>query len=350
MIFLFHLVPRYPSRTPKRWPLGVVLLVWLLPGTGCGPWGPGSSKPGTLRVVAAIEPVAYLVERIAGPWAQVHVLIPSGADPHTFQLSPREVAELAQADLFFKVGLALEERILEKVRQGRPDFPVVDLARGIDRRRSFHEHQANHSDAHEKASPEHKEAVEDDQAPGTQDHDDASCESAGWDPHIWLSPPLLKTAARQIGEALSKADPVHASEYQQNLAQLEAELDALHAWISQQLAPFRGRCFFVFHPSFGYFADTYRLRQVAVQVEGKSPTPQDLRRLIELAQAEQAQVLLVQPQFHAHSAQIVAEAIGARMVVVNDLERNVLEGLRTLTATLVEAFQSAEKSTKKRET
>ncbi|HPP54405.1 MAG TPA: zinc ABC transporter substrate-binding protein, partial [Thermoguttaceae bacterium] len=101
-----------------------LLLTGILAAAGCGSAGPERSDHEPLRVAAAIEPIAFLVERVAGPYAQVEVLIPAGADAHTFQLSPRQMTELAKADLCFRVGLALEDRMLEKVRQSRPDFPV----------------------------------------------------------------------------------------------------------------------------------------------------------------------------------------------------------------------------------
>lgn len=315
-----------------------LLLTGILAAAGCGSAGPERSDHEPLRVTAAIEPIAFLVERVAGPYAQVEVLIPAGADAHTFQLSPRQMTELAKADLCFRVGLALEDRMLEKVRQTRPDFPVVDLAEGLARRplspedhRHHHDHESGDSD-----SPAAKGIL-----PQKEEHHEGG-ESAGLDPHLWLSPPLLKAEAQRIAHALSQHDPAHAAQYRQNLAQLEAELDVLHAWIGQQLAPYRGRTFLVFHPSFGYFADCYGLRQMAVQVEGKTPTPQELRRLIQQAQSEGTLIILVQPQFDHRAAQVAAEAVGARLVEINDLDRNVPETLKKLTRTLVEAFAAAQ--------
>jgi len=108
------------------------------------------------------------------------------------------------------------------------------------------------------------------------------------------------------------------------------------------LAPYRGRTFLVFHPSFGYFADCYGLRQRAVQQEGKTPTPQELRQLIQQAQRDQISVIFVQPQFDRRAAQVVADAIGARLVEINDLDRHVLETLHKVTQALVETFRPAQ--------
>lgn len=340
--------PDSTKRSRKNgWGMGLLGMVILL--AGCWDSGSEGSAKGPLRAAAAIEPMAFLVERVAGPYAQVLAVIPVGADAHTFQLSPRQMADLAEADLFVRVGLAMEDRLLEKVQQSKPDFLVVDLARGIARRRfqpgegHGHSHQEpGHSHAKDSEECDHHEAEGDSPCcpihPEGSCHDHAEGESAGLDPHIWLSPPLLREQAKRIAEALAKHDPAHADAYRQNLAQLEADLDNLDAWIRQQLAPYRGRTFLVFHPSFGYFADCYGLRQMAVQVEGKTPAPQELRRLIQQAQAEEISVILVQPQFDHRAAQVVADAVGARLVEINDLDRDVLNTLKKLTQALVESF------------
>ncbi|MCS7306434.1 MAG: zinc ABC transporter substrate-binding protein [Thermoguttaceae bacterium] len=347
-----------PGKPMMLW-LSVILLL-----AGCSFSSPNGSGGEVLRVGVSIEPVAFLVDQLAGPHVQVQVLIPAGADAHTFQLSPRQMADLAQSDVFIRVGLALEDRILQQIRQHRSDFPVIDLAQGIARRSFRAEEGYQHcglappEGGHPSESAEHPhhsakhrgESVPDEHSHTHSEaccHDDAVGESAGWDPHIWLSPPLLKEQACRIAQTLCQLDPAHAHQYRQNLARLEADLDALDTWIRQQLAPYRGRAFFVFHPSFGYFADCYGLRQLAIQVEGKSPSPPELRRLIQQAQAEQASIILVQPQFDRRAAQVVAQAIGARLVEINDLDRNVLDTLKKLTKTLLEAFGTA-KSTQPR--
>lgn len=315
------------------WLLGLLLVA----SGGCSSFH--RAEPEGLRVAVAIEPIAFLVERLAGPYAQVQVLIPPGADAHTFQLSPRQLADLAQADLFVRVGLALEDRILEKLREHRANLPLVNLAEAIAYRRflSTPEDSSEGAFPFEQGVSAHAHSLANASQKSTPSLLEGG-ELAGQDPHIWLSPPLLKEQAKRIAQALAEHDPAHAHHYRRNLTQLESELDALHAWIRQKLAPYRGRTFLVFHPSFGYFADCYGLRQLAVQQEAKPPTPQALRHLIQQAQAQTCSIILVQPQFDLRSARVVAEAVGAQLVEINDLERNVPQTLKKLTEVLVEAF------------
>ena len=149
------------------------------------------------------------------------------------------------------------------------------------------------------------------------------------DPHVWLSPPLLKTMAANVAAALSRADPPHEPDYQANLKRLHAELDALDHRIEQSLAPYRGQAFYVFHPAFGYFADRYGLRQEPVEVEGKPPTPQQVFGLVTKARNDRVKIIFLQPQFNQQIAASIAQAIGGAVLPMDDLACDVVANLET---------------------
>lgn len=236
-----------------------------------------STDGGPLKTFAGIAPVAYLVQRIGGPYVRVEVLVQAGKDPHIFQPTPRQVIALSQARLFFRVGMPFEDRLLDHVAGGSAQFTVVDTAAGI---------------AHRASSDE--------------DDDEGQA-----DPHVWLSPLLLKTMAANVAAALDRADPRHETVYQANLKLLDAELDALHLRIARSLSPYRGQAFYVFHPAFGYFADAYGLRQESVEVEGKLPTPRQVFNLINMARNDHVKIIFLQPQFNQQIAASIAQAIGS---------------------------------------
>ena len=240
-----------------------------------------ASRP--LKTFAGIAPVAYLVERIGGPYVRVEVLVQAGKDPHVFEPTPRQVIELSQARLFFRVGLPFEDRLIEHIAGGPAQFTVIDTAAGIPRRAS-------------------------------SDEDEGET-----DPRMsWLSPLLLKTIATNVAAALCQADPRHESVYQANLKTLHAELDALHRRIARSLRPYRGQVFYVFHPAFGYFADTYGLRQESVEVEGKLPTPRQVFGLITMARDDHVKIIFLQPQFDQQIAASIAQAIGGAVMPMGD--------------------------------
>jgi len=277
---------------------------------GCIPPPADEPADGPLKVFVGIPPLAYLAERVGGAHVAVHVLLPPGQDPHTFQLTPKQVAALSTAKLFLKIGLPFENRVVEKFAD-HPRLPqVVDVTEGIKKRRTDADCRGH----------------------GADDHAEENAHGEGWDPHVWLSPPLLKIQAANIAKSLQRADPAHEKDYQENLAHLCKDLDAANADIAKILAPLRGQAFFVFHPAFGYFADAYGLKQEAVEAEGKSPTSRQLGALIERAKAQHVKIIFVQPQFDEHRAQTMAEAIGGSVVRIDPLAKDVLRNLADIAA------------------
>jgi len=271
-----------------------------------------------LHVFAGIPPVAYLAQRVGGDRVQVDVLIQPGQDPHTFEPGPKKIQGLAQADFFFKVDMPFEDQILEKIRAVHPRLTIIDTTAGIKKIPITREDSADgHPPHHDTAHDESPEAL---------------------DPHVWLSPPLLKNMAANIADALAKGYPADAAYFQNNRAQLDRDLDDLDAKIRYQLKPYEGRSFFVFHPAFGYFGDCYHLKQQAVEADAKPPSPRRLRELVEKARADRIRVIFVEPQFDPHSAQAVADAIGGTIATLNDLDKDVLVNVRDIADKIGKSF------------
>ncbi len=281
-----------------------------------------------LRVVVAIEPQAFLVERIGGDRVQVQTLIQSGQDPHTFQISPRQVQSIAKADLLFTSRTPFEERLTEKIAQAYPNLKIEDMAAGILRKWSD-EHE--HADG---GTATHPDSV----APVSTDSGSSGTLTAT-DPHIWLSPRFLQVQAEKTASILSESDPSQKTFYAGNLQAFLKDLNAVHQRIAQHLAPYRGRSFYVYHPAFGCFAQDYGLVQKAVEIEGKAPTARQLSQLVEQARADRVRVLFSEEQFNQRSPGILAEAIGAQVKPLNPLARDVLKNLDTIAQNLEEAFR-----------
>ncbi len=278
-----------------------------------------------LTVAVTIPPQAELVEQIAGDRVRIEIAVPPGQDPHSFSPSPRQVMSLGRASLFFRIGMPLEEQLLPKLTGSRRTMTVVDTTAGM-QRRTFAGHEGQGCDGHH-----HHDAH-------GHGHD-CQAHAGRPDPHVWLSPRLLSGQAGRICDALCKADPAGAELYRANLRKLQARLDEVEAEMTEKLKPYRGRAFYVFHPAFGYFADACGLRQVAVEVEGKSPSPRQLRTLIAQARAEEVKVIFVQPQFDQRSAEAVAAAIGGSVVVIDPLRRDVVDNLVEIAAQLQRGFE-----------
>jgi len=255
-----------------------------------------------LGVFVTLMPQAYFVERIGGEHVSVSVLVQPGQSPHTFELTPRQMTALSSSALFFTIGMPFEKTLVEKIRTELPHLTVAQADDGIEKRI-----MATHDHEHDSSAP---------------------------DPHIWMSPPFLRTIAKNVANALRLADPDNAQDYAANLDAVLVEIDSTDVRIRQILEPYEGSSFYVFHPAFGYFGDAYGLKQVAIETEGKSPTPKQLNGLIGRAKAEKVRIIFVQPQFDRKAAQAVADAIGGAVIPIDPLEKDVLRNLIEMAAKL----------------
>ncbi len=299
--------------------LGVFLLPWLLlqplsAAAGAQP-EPAGAAP---EVFVSILPQRFFVNAIAGGRPSVGVMVEPGQEPHTFEPTPRQMAELAQARLYLSIGVAFEKSLLPRIESNNPDLRIVDIREGIELRQMEASGEENPSGAAE-----------------AHDH-----EEQGLDPHVWMSPRLAERLALNTCNALIELDPAGRQRYEQGYRELAGKLEALHQEIEAALAPYRGREIFVYHPAYGYFADEFGLRQVAVETGGSEPSARQLARLIEMARQRGVKVIFVQPQFSQSGARAVAEAIGGAVVSLDPLAEDYLDNMRRVAAKIAEALRA----------
>lgn len=259
-----------------------------------------------LTVGVSIPPQAWFLKRLGGEHVRPVVMLPPGRSPATYEPTPKQLAALGSARLYFRIGVPFEGSFLPRLRRNLPQLSIVDTRQGI------------------KLLPL---AVGDaDHGPGARD------------PHIWLSPPLAKVIAATMAQALGRADPAHAAAYAANLKSLQAELDRVDKKIAQVLAPYRGRTVLAFHPAYAYFCQAYGLRQQAMQTGGKEPGPRRLAQVLQEARGRGARVIFVQPQFSAASAQALARELGATVVPLDPLAPDYLRNLEQMATKLAAAL------------
>jgi zinc transport system substrate-binding protein len=256
-----------------------------------------------LRIAVSIIPQKNLVERIAGDLVDVSLLVRPGYSPATYEPTPRQMAGLAQADLYYRIGVPFEQAWMDRIRAAYPNLPVLDARDGI---------KLRPIDAGDDAHGEHG-----------HHHDQGEL-----DPHIWLSPPLIKIMALHLRDRLVQLDPSHKDIYVQNHKEFAGYLEQLDAEIRKDLTGLESRKFMVYHPSWGYFADAYGLQQVPIESEGKEPSAKALSHLLTRAKADGVGAIFVQKQFSQNQARAVADAIGARIVVIDPLAEDYPENLR----------------------
>lgn len=264
-----------------------------------------------LRVFVSIIPVKTFVERVGGNRVQVAAMVQPGSSPHTYEPTPRQVAALSDSDLYFRIGVPFEQSWMDRIHSINPGMEVIDLRAGLPLHNMGNQHHHAGSN-HGQVSP---------------------------DFHIWTNPRLVISMAAHIRDALTRADPAGAAEYEANYQAFAADLRALDAEIRSLFAGLDKRRFLVFHPAWGYFADAYGLEQIAIEAEGKPPGAATLARLIERAKREDIHTIFAQRQYSTAPALAVARAIDARVIQVDPLAENYAESLLQFARALREAMR-----------
>ena len=278
-----------------------------------------------LKVIVSVPPQADFVRRVGGDHVKVDVLVGMGQDPHSFSPTPAQMAVVSEADLFVTVGMPFEEDLQRRIETANSGLKVVSMSEGFEKIPSQCDHPSHSS------GEEGHGHGEEDHGHGEEDHGHHHDHGED-DPHVWLSPPLVKVQAANIAAALKEALPEHGAEFDSNLEVFQAELDALHSELEVLLEDRtgEGEQFFVFHPAFGYFGYTYDIEQVAVEVNGNEPTPNELAEFIEQAKDQGMKTIFVQPQFDDRSAKIIADQLGARVESLDPLAPDVLANIRRI--------------------
>ena len=251
-------------------------------------------------ITVSIMPQKYFVEKIGGKNVKVNVMIPPGVDLHNYEPKPQQLQSLNDAKAYITTGIAFETAWIDRIKAANQKMLIIDSTQGIERIPMVEHH-------HEGAENYPSEET--------------------LDPHIWLSPKLVKIQAQNIYDGLVKIDPKRQAEYQANLNNFITELDQLDQQISQKLTPLKNRKFIVFHPAWGYFAKDYNLEQESIEVGGQEPSAAELAKLISEAKQENIKVIFAQPEFNPSSAETIANELGGKVMFVSDLDENWSDNL-----------------------
>lgn len=262
----------------------------------------------TLDLVVSIPPQEYFVRKIAGEKAEVTVLVQPGSEIHTYEPVPQQLVAVSQSDGYIAVGVGLETRWLSKIESLNPDLVIINSGEGVPLIPMAEDHHHDHDHGHSHAED-------------------------GSDPHIWLSPQLVKIQAQNIYQGLVELDPDNQAEYQQNLDNFLTEIDQLDTEIRDNLSGIENRKFIVFHPAWGYFAQDYDLEQIPIEVGGVEPSAAQLGQLVNRAQAEDIRVIFAQYEFNSRTAETIAQEIGGEVLFIDPLAPNWSENLLKVSET-----------------
>ena len=280
--------------------------VLVFSATACAPEVETDDRVG---VVVTILPQAEFVENVGGEKVRVTVMVPPGASPHTYEPTPSQMTALAKAEMYAKVGSGVEFELvwMDKLLATNPDMLVVDCSRGIELQEMVAEDEHEHSERE--------------------------------DPHIWMSPANAQIMVRNICAGLIGVDPENKGYYEQNRDAYLQQLAEIDREIRDGLAGVENRRLMVYHPAFGYFTREYDLIMIPIEKEGKEPTAAGLAHLIEQAKAHDIRVIFAEPQFDPKSAEVIAEAIGGRVVLIDTLAKDYIGNLRLIMNEMLSALE-----------
>lgn len=261
-------------------------------------------------ITVSIVPQKYFVERIAGDRFDINILVPPGAEPETYEPTPRQMQEVANSLVYFRIGyIEFERTVLRNLGTAGNGPLVVNTAYGMDLI-----------------------------AADIVDHGD-HVHLYGVDPHIWLTAPGVKIQAGNMLDALVEADPDNAPLYNENYNNFALELDRLHAELTGKLNGLSRRTFIVFHPALGYFARDYDLTQISIEEEGKNPTVANMRKVVDIARQEGISDVFIQMEFERENARAVARELGGDVIELKPLSANWSANMREMADKIYEVLK-----------
>ena len=292
-------------RSTRPASLVVLTCVGALAVAGCSSAGgaEADAADGQLRVVASFYPLEWLSQQVAGDRASVSALTPPGSEPHDYELTPRDVAEVSEADVVVYLS-TLQPSVDAAVEQQAGDraFDAADAAT-LD---LVFEAGADH---------EHEDADE---------HEDEHADEAAavTDPHFWHDPMRMADVADALAETMGEADEANADAYAANAAALREQLDALDAEFRAGLATCASRDVVTSHSAFGYLADAFDLHQVGISglAPDEEPTPGALTAATDFVREHGVDTIYFETLVSPAVAETVARETGAQTRQLDPIE------------------------------
>lgn len=282
-----------------------VISVLSLAGCNSEPVSTPVQDSGKLKVAVTIVPQATFVQAVGGDLVDVVTMIPPGGNPENYSPTPQQMAQFSEAQIYFAIGVPSEKaNILAKVKDLNPNILLVDLTEKVD-----------------------------------QVYPPRLFASGERDPHMWLSPKRVKEIVNITAQELGQLDPDHKEIYLSNANAYNSQLDKLDQDIRTAMTGLTSQYFIVYHPAFGYFADDYGLKMVALEEEGKEATAVDLQKVIDFAEQENIKVVFYQAEMDSKQARTLAAEIGGQTEMIAPLDPDYINNLEKIAQTFARVLR-----------
>jgi zinc transport system substrate-binding protein len=245
-------------------------------------------------ITVSIAPFKYFVEEIAGNDFIVNIMVPAGADPHTYEPFPEQINKLRRSTGYISNGyLGFEMNWLDRFYETNPTMKKLSLGDGINPLASEHHTEGGHLE--------------------------------GADPHYWVSPVCAMVIAASVEKFLIELNPLQKQKYETNYQNLFSKIQALDKRAKEQFSDVSSKGFMIYHPNLAYLARDYGLEEIPVEFEGKEPSPHRMRELIDRARKDNLKTIFVQLEYDTKNAKAIAGEIGAKIILIDPLSGNWLK-------------------------
>jgi zinc transport system substrate-binding protein len=250
--------------------------------------GRNDKDSGNKIITVSIAPFRYFVEEIAGNDFTVNVMVPAGADPHTYEPFPDQIIKLRKSVGYISNGyLGFEMTWLDRFYETNKTMKRLSLG-----------------DVIEPLAPEHH-------------NERGHVETA--DPHYWVSPDCALKIAGSVKGFLCTLNPLQSQKYDTNYKALILKIQEVDNHARELFKDMPVKCFMIYHPNLAYIARDYGLEEIPVEFEGKEPPPSRMKDLIDRARKDNLKTIFVQLEYDTKNAKAIADEIGARIVLIDPL-------------------------------
>jgi|GEM_PF-2823847 zinc transport system substrate-binding protein len=273
-----------------------------------------SNKSTHKILFVSIEPYKYIVDFLTENNIETKTIMSKNQDPHTFEITPKELENILNSYAYLKTNLPFENIIIDKINSQNNNLNIYDISKDL--RLIFSTDNNDYADKHNEEDNEKEE----------KDH----IHDEPYDIHIWISLNNLKIISKNIYDFLllnyKELNPI----IEKNYKNLIEKLNFLDNNFSKLIKSRNIKYIFVFHPLFSYFCRDYNLNQIVLEFEGKEPSLSTIKDIFNIIKNNNIKVFFISPQFPTSYADIFKNELNLKVEIIDFLSYNILDSFETL--------------------
>lgn len=277
-----------------------------------------ANEAGKIKVYASIYPMYDFAKQIGKDKIDLSLMVPPGAEPHSWEPTAKLMAQMEEADVFIYNGVQMEmwvEKLIGSL--SNENLIVVEASEGVDLLKlneyDYHGHSEKLYELEDHDDHKHEKHHEEE-----QHHDHHYGE---YDPHVWLDPIRAIQQAENIKNALVKADKKNEDFYEENFNEFADRLMKLDKKFREELNNRKLDEIVVAHAAFGYLAERYGLIQIAISGLNpqEEPSAAKMVKITELVKEYGIKYIFFEALTSPKLSEVLAKETGAKTSILNPI-------------------------------